>query len=310
MRIVLVDPSRAVQRAMTKLIEEGGHEVIVFADGIDALEHVARDPDVRTLISSTQPFRISGIELCNAARKLSGTRRALHVILMSASDDYHLAVTALDNGADDFINKPPNPDELRARLRLADRVTAMKQQLIVFATTDSLTGLLNRRAFFDAADEMCLAAAGGQPLAAIMFDVDHFKRVNDSHGHEMGDRVLAAIGTHAKVADGLAGRLGGEEFGVLVYGEAQDALAWCGGVQRAIRAQRFQRGGASFGVTCSFGITEWEDDDTIDRALRRADLALYEAKRSGRDRIVAADTFALTPGHDQWQGAARVGGRR
>ncbi len=310
MRIVLVDPSRAVQRAMTKLIEEGGHEVVVFADGLDALDHVARDADVRTLITSTQPFRISGIELCTAARKLSGARRALHVMLMSASDDYHLAVTALDNGADDFINKPPNPDEMRARLRLADRVTAMKQQLITFATTDCLTGLLNRRAFFDAAAEMCLAAADGQPMSAIMFDVDHFKRINDGYGHDMGDRVLAAIGTHARMTDGIAGRLGGEEFCVLTYGEAQDALAWCGGLQDAIRAQRFQHGGASFGVTCSFGIAEWEEDDTIDRALRRADLALYEAKRSGRDRIVAADTFALTPGHDEWQGAARIAGRR
>src|SRR6188474_3160828 len=88
------------------------------------------------------------------ARRLSGARRALHVILMSSTADYYLAITALDNGADDFIHKPPIPDELRARLRLADRVTAMKQQLIQYATTDALTGVLNRRAFFDGATEM------------------------------------------------------------------------------------------------------------------------------------------------------------
>ena len=151
MRIVLVDPSRAVQRAMTGLIAEGGHEVVAFADGLQALSRMTQDGEVRALITSTQPLNISGIELCAAARKLSGTRRALHVILMSSTDDYYLAVTALDNGADDFIHKPPNPDELRARLRLADRVTSMKQQLIQYATTDSLTGLLNRRAFFAAA---------------------------------------------------------------------------------------------------------------------------------------------------------------
>ena len=112
------------------------------------------------VITSTQPLNISGIELCAAARKLSGSRRALHVILMSSTDDYYLAVTALDNGADDFIHKPPNPDELRARLRLADRVTAMKQQLIQYATTNSLTGLFNRRAFFDNVNEVRRAMRG------------------------------------------------------------------------------------------------------------------------------------------------------
>src|SRR6187200_2872806 len=185
MRIVLVDPSRAVQRAMTLLIQQGDHEVVAFADGLEALEGITQDDDVRALITSTQPLNISGIELCAAARKLSGTRRALHVILMSSTDDYYLAVTALDNGADDFIHKPPNPDELRARLRLADRVTTMKQQLIQYATTDSLTGLLNRRAFFDSAAELRRVGEGRRSLSAIMFDIDHFKRINDTYGHEM-----------------------------------------------------------------------------------------------------------------------------
>src|SRR6266567_877339 len=236
MRIVLVDPSRAVQRAMTRLIEEGGHEVVAFADGLQALDGITQDDNVRALITSTQPLSISGIELCAAARKLSGTRRALHVILMSSTDDYYLAVTALDNGADDFIHKPPNPDELRARLRLADRVTSMKQQLIQHATTDSLTALLNRRAFFDGATEMRQTAEAGRPLSAIMFDIDHFKRINDTYGHEVGDQVLAAVGAQAKMADGKAGRLGGEEFCVLASGDVADALECAGELQRSIRA--------------------------------------------------------------------------
>jgi two-component system cell cycle response regulator len=305
MRIALVDPSRAVQRAMTRLIEEGGHEVVAFVDGLEALERIAQDDNVRALITSTQPLNISGIELCAAARKLSGSRRALHVILMSSTDDYYLAVTALDNGADDFIHKPPNPDELRARLRLADRVTAMKQQLIQHATTDPLTGLLNRRAFFDTATEMRQTAEAGKPLSAIMFDIDHFKRINDTYGHDIGDQVLAAVGAEAKMADGKAGRLGGEEFCVLVFGEITDALECAGELQRSIRALRFDYAGQGFAVTCSFGIAEWEAQDAIDRMLRRADMAMYEAKKSGRDRIIASDTFALTNGHDEWCGAVR-----
>ena len=306
MRIVLVDPSRAVQRAMTLLIEQGAHEVFAFADGLEALAFVTQDRDVRTIITSTQPLNISGIDLCAAARKLSGSRRALHVMLMSSTDDYHLAVTALDNGADDFVHKPPNPDELRARLRLADRVTAMKQQLIQYATIDSLTGLFNRRAFFDSAGELRRAGQGKNALSGIMIDIDHFKRVNDSYGHEMGDKVIAAVAGQAKLADGVVGRLGGEEYCVLTCGGIADAMEAAGELQRSIRALRFHHGQQAFGVTCSFGVAEWEERDTIDTMLRRADMAMYEAKKTGRDRIVASDTFVLTKSHDQWAGAARV----
>jgi diguanylate cyclase (GGDEF)-like protein len=310
MRIVLVDPSRAVQRAMTLLIEQGDHEVVPFADGLEALACITQDRDVRTLITSTQPLNVSGIDLCAAARKLSGSRRALHVILMSSTDDYYLAVTALDNGADDFIHKPPNPDELRARLRLADRVTSMKQQLIQYATTDSLTGLNNRRAFFDGAAELRRGTSGKKPLSAIMFDIDHFKRINDSYGHDIGDRVLAAVGGEAKMADGITGRLGGEEFCLLTDGGVTDAMDAAGELQRSIRALRFHHEGQAFGVTCSFGVAEWEEQDTIDLLMRRADMAMYEAKKSGRDRIVASDTFVLTKSHDEWADAVRTAVRQ
>jgi two-component system cell cycle response regulator len=306
MRIVLVDPSRAVQRVMTEVIVEGGHEVAAFTDGREALECIAGDGEVRALITSTQPFGMSGIELCAAARRLSGTRRALHVMLMSSTTDYYLAIEALDNGADDFIHKPPIPDELRARLRLADRVTAMKQQLIQYATTDSLTGVLNRRAFFDSGVERCRAAT---PFAAVMFDVDHFKKVNDTFGHEVGDDVLKGVGGELKLMDGIVGRLGGEEFCVLTDGTAADAVECAEELQRTIRALRFNQGAEQFGVTCSFGVAEWEHENTIDRMLRRADMAMYEAKQTGRDRIVASDTFVLTTRHDEWSETVRANRR-
>ena len=306
MRIVLVDPSRAVQLAMTAVIGEGGHEVMAFADGREALARVTADSNVRALITSTQPLGISGIELCAAARKLSGSRRALHVILMSSTTDYYLAIEAFDSGADDFIHKPPIPDELRARLRLADRVTAMKQQLIQYATTDVLTGVLNRRAFFDGAAERCKA---GKQFAAIMFDVDHFKSVNDTFGHEAGDNVLKGVGGQLKLLDNAAARLGGEEFCVLTGGTVADAIECAEELRRSIRALRFDHDGREFGVTCSFGVAEWEHEEAIDPLLRRADMAMYQAKQTGRDRVVACDTFVLTACHDEWSRAARANRR-
>ena len=117
MRIAVVDPNRAVQRAMTNLIAQGGHDVLTFGEGKKALDCINADAAVSTLITSVQLPDISGLELCSAARKLAGKRRPLVIIVMSSTEDFGLVVKALDNGADDFIHKPPFAEELRARLR-------------------------------------------------------------------------------------------------------------------------------------------------------------------------------------------------
>jgi two-component system, cell cycle response regulator len=121
----------------------------------------------------------------------------------------------------------------------------------------------------------------------------------------MGDAVLAAVGAHTRSMDGLAGRLGGEEFCVLTSGDLADAWDRAGGLHRSLKALRFTHKGEAFGITCSFGIAEWESGDVIDRMLRRADVAMYESKKTGRDRITAADTFVATADHDAWHGAIR-----
>ena len=117
------------------------------------------------------------------ARSLASLRRPLYIIVMSSSDDKHHIVSALDHGADDFISKPPIPEELSARLRAADRVTSMQRELIHNATTDFLTGVLNRRAFFEMAEHVCSRAQTGAPLSAIMCDIEDRKstRLNSSH---------------------------------------------------------------------------------------------------------------------------------
>ena len=117
MQIVLVEPSRAVQRIMVQLIEPGEHEVLAFGNGCNGLDCIASKDDVRTLITSAELGDMSGVDLCASARLLSGAQRPLYIILMSSLDDQTLVVRALDNGADDFIRKPPDAQELRARLK-------------------------------------------------------------------------------------------------------------------------------------------------------------------------------------------------
>jgi two-component system, cell cycle response regulator len=309
MRIVLVDPSRAVQRAMRDLIAQGGHEVLSFYEGQKALDCIKTDVEVRAVITSVQLPDISGLEVCSAARRLVGSRRPLFIIVMSSTEDFGLVVKALDNGADDFIPKPPMVEELRARLRAADRLTSMQCELIKYATTDSLTGLLNRRAFLEDASEACAIADVNSPVSTILFDIDHFKSINDSHGHEAGDVVLATVGTAAKmVANGTVGRLGGEEFCILERCDLADAVELAEALRTSVKNLKFSKGDLR-SITCSFGIAEWEAGDTIDRLLRRADIAMYEAKSLGRDRVVAADQVVAPGRRDGWRDIA-IGAKR
>ena len=307
MRIVLVDPSRTVLRIVTKLIEQGQHEVRPFVDGRAALDYIKSDAEVRALITSTEPESISGVGLCAEARSLASSRRPLYIIVMSSSDDKHHIVSALDHGADDFISKPPIPEELSARLRAADRVTSMQRELIHNATTDFLTGVFNRRAFFEMAAHVCARAQTGAPLSAIMCDIDHFKNINDVHGHQAGDIVLRGVAAAAKSLGQVIGRLGGEEFCFLVQLPLEEAVRFAESFRVTIADLRFESGSEKLSITCSFGVAQWQPGDTIDRLLRAADIALYEAKVDGRNRVVSADQGADASPHQEWRGVTRIG---
>ncbi len=308
MQLVLVDPSRAVQRIMTQLIEPGQHRVHAFNHSSDALACIAANQDIRAFITSGEIDGISGVDLCAAARRVAGPHHPLYIILMSSLNDPHLLAKALDNGADDFIRKPPIVEELQARLRLADRVTLMQRDLIRHATTDFLTGLLNRRAFFEETRAACKRAEEGNPLSAIIFDIDHFKLINDTYGHDVGDVVLQEVAAQARTVEGFAVRLGGEEFCALVERDLVDAMGIAEELGSSIRNLNFKEHG-SFEISCSFGVAEWRRGETIDRLLRRADIAPYQAKTTGRDRVVSSDSFLVTKDHEDWQGAARKGKR-
>ena len=310
MRIALVDQSRTIARIVSELVAADGHEVLGFTDGRAALACLEADTEIRALITSVQLGDLSGIELCAAARELAGSRRPLYVMLMSSSDDRAVVVKALDRGADDFIRKPPDVEELRARLRLADRVTRMQRELIVHATRDSLSGLLNRREFFHRAEDAAAQAAAGRPLSAIMLDIDHFKEVNDRHGHEGGDRAIVSVASQIALIDGVSGRLGGEEFGILLTVDLASAVAMAEELRAAIaQMPSFDVGGAGKSVTASFGVAQWQRGDSIDHLLQRVDMALYQAKRRGRNCVVPAaapDDERTLP---QWRRVVRSSAR-
>jgi two-component system, cell cycle response regulator len=287
MRVVLVDPSRTVLKLVGRLLEARGHEVCAFTDGEAALDCVRSDLNVGALITSAELVSMSGMELCWETRLLATCNRQIYVILMSSSQDRHTLIEALDSGADDYIGKPPVAEELYARLRAAERVATMHNELVRLATTDPLTGVLNRRAFFERARNVCVRAEAGAVLSAILFDIDHFKRVNDLYGHDVGDKAICAVAQEAAKENLIVGRLGGEEFAALVEGRRlADARDIAERLRQKMAALQFDTSQGTMTLTCSLGVSEWEAGDTIDLLLKRADVALYAAKTGGRNRVI------------------------
>ncbi|MEO4048080.1 sensor domain-containing diguanylate cyclase [Pseudomonas sp. CAU 1711] len=168
---------------------------------------------------------------------------------------------------------------------------ALQSELQRLATRDVLTGASNRRHFFEQAQARLLAAQSeGQPLAFLLLDIDDFKKINDAHGHQMGDRVLQRVahcGAYVLRRDDLFGRIGGEEFAALFPDcDLQQARQVAERLQREVQRLRFDVEAGSFAVSISQGITELRAGDALDDLYARADAAMYQAKRAGKDCIV------------------------
>jgi diguanylate cyclase (GGDEF)-like protein len=298
MHVVLVEPSRAAADFVGGMLSARNHQVRTFADGQEALACIKSDPDVDAVITAPEPHSMSGLDLCSETRLVAGSRRPIYVILMSNSPNEDRLTLALDHGADDILNNPPAADELYARLRAAERFSHLQRELIRLAVTDSLTGMFNRRGFFEQTARPCLEAEKGTPLCAIMADIDHFKRINDQHGHDAGDKAIFAVAHELMSGSWHAGRLGGEEFALLLEGRSlAEAATTAETLRGRIAALRIPTGEGLLSLTCSFGVSEWRRGDSIDPLLKRADMALYEAKLAGRDRVVEAAGDFASPGY-------------
>ncbi|MCJ2025752.1 GGDEF domain-containing protein [Methylobacterium sp. J-067] len=286
MQIVVVDSSQVVLRVIGSLLEARGHTVHEFTESDAALAFLTDVPEVRVLITSLEVRPMNGLELCWAVRLLAEDRRPLHIITMSSANSVHNLAEALDSGADDFIEKPPRAEELHARLRAAERMAKLQEELIRLAETDGLTGLLNRRTFRERIDNSIARGITGRPPSLIVVDIDHFKRINDVHGHDVGDEAIRAVAGLLNET-GTVGRLGGEEFGIfLPERDLDSALFHAEGLRVRVRALRIACGDGTIGLTCSFGVSTWAETDTVPALIKRADVALYEAKAAGRNRVM------------------------
>jgi two-component system cell cycle response regulator len=242
-----------------------------------------------------------GLRLCSQLRSIPEARQVPILVIVSDGDRRKLT-QALEMGVNDYLTRPVDKNELVARVRTqlrkkryADRLRRNVQLSLEMAITDQLTGLHNRRYMASHLDNLMVQAVrADKPLAFVIMDIDYFKSVNDNHGHDVGDEVLREfakrIGANIRGID-LACRYGGEEF-VVVMPETDAAFAYS--VAERLRKSiettpiDISRAPGKLGITISIGIASSEGTgDTADNLLRRADQALYSAKRSGRNRVVA-----------------------
>jgi len=292
MRVLIADDTILMRAMLSEMVREFGHSVVLARDGQEALDKAWEEGFDVAIVDWEMP-KLDGIEVCWHLR--SDPRSAYaYLILMTANEEPWRQFKALDAGADDFIPKPVNAALLKARLRAAGRLLAMHEQLLELALTDPLTGVFNRRAFLERAEgELARTRRTGRPLSALMCDIDHFKRINDTHGHAAGDEALkrfaACCRAHLRVSDVL-GRLGGEEFAILLPETgAGEAVLVAERLREAVAGLEVESEEARFGLTVSIGATAFLcGADTVDRALARADEALYRAKTGGRNRVELA----------------------
>jgi two-component system cell cycle response regulator len=274
------------------------HKVDVLANPADAALQVA-DGEYELAIVSMSLGEFDPLRVCSQMRTLEQTR-ALPILLVAEDTDRPRVVRGLDLGVNDFIMRPVERNELAARVRTQIRrhryASELRQsvtQTLALAVTDELTGLYNRR-YFDRHLSLMLERAREQErdMAVMLIDMDFFKSVNDNHGHDIGDAVLKEFSQRLRRnirGVDLACRFGGEEFVVLMpdtdYRQAQ-------GVAERVRMAVAERGFETPGmrpltVTCSVGVALNEHQmDTPEMILKRADVALYRAKREGRNRVV------------------------
>jgi two-component system, cell cycle response regulator len=301
MKILLADDDRVALRLIESQIERWGFKAVLAGDGQAAWDALDKPDGPRIAILDWMMPKLDGPQVC-AKLRASGREDYVYILLLTSRGGRDDIAAGLEAGADDYLVKPFDPVELRARLGVAQRVVGFSQGLLsanamlkTAALTDELTGLLNHGAVMGRLrEEVSRHSRTGLPLGILMSDIDHFKVFNDSYGHCAGDRVLEvvarAILSACRPYD-IVGRYGGEEFLILLpaTGRVQTALV-AERVRASVAAAPASYEGAHLHVTMSVGTSclEAGKASTAESLLKDADDALYSAKASGRDRVCEA----------------------
>jgi diguanylate cyclase (GGDEF)-like protein len=309
MRILLAEDSPVYRHLIGGYLRDWNFEFEVVRDGAQAWT-LLEDPKAPALVLLDWVLpHMDGIELCRKIRERSAADRYIYIILLTAKSNKKDLVVAMQAGADDYLVKPFDAEELKARLIAGKRILDLHKELVsarealrVAATRDFLTRLWNRSevmAFLER--ELIRSGRESKPVGIVLLDIDHFKKINDTFGHGGGDAVLKELARllldHIRVYDGV-GRYGGEEFLLVLPGcELEAAAKRAEEIRRAVATFPFPVNRGITSLTISMGITvaHHASPSTMESLLQRADEALYRAKNSGRNRIEQSMVLPAAP---------------
>jgi two-component system, cell cycle response regulator len=306
MRILIADDDAISRALLKKTLERMEHDVVAVNDGTAAIEALLAADGPRLAILDWMMPGADGLAVCREVRLHA--EAYVYVILLTSRESAEDMVIGLEAGADDFLTKPFNQGEMRARLRSGMRVLDLQAGLLAaqealrhHATLDHLTGLWNRRMILEQLDrELNRVKREKRPLCVAMLDIDRFKRINDEHGHAAGDAVLrdtaAAISSQLREYD-FVGRYGGEEFILLLPGcELAEGQVIAERVRARIAAEPVRYGELLIPVTASLGVATTRSATISGTDLiAAADEALYRAKENGRDRVEVSAGLMVAP---------------
>lgn len=296
-KILIAEDDPVSRRLLEVFLTRWGYQVEVAASGTQALELLEQMDAPRLAVLDWMMPGLEGVQVCRKIRERKG-RPYTYILLLSARGQKEDLLAGLGSGADDYLTKPFDAQELRARLHVGQRILQLQdglmaagEQLLFRATHDSLTGISNRGTVLDALGrERSRQVRGGGSFGIILLDVDHFKYVNDTHGHQCGDAVLQEVSrimTASVRAYDTVGRYGGEEFLIVV--PAADAASVFGlseRIRHTIESKPVATDSGEIPITVSLGLAVSSDVAPLDAEamLNTADNALYRAKELGRNR--------------------------
>jgi diguanylate cyclase (GGDEF)-like protein len=291
-RILVVDDMTTTRRLLGQMLTSQQYTVVEVGSGADALAMLEKDQEIRLVVSDYNMPDMDGFELARRIRRRYPAEQ-VRVIGISSSTDRTTSAGFLKAGAHDFIARPFVLEELQCRIASNAETLLRMRQLHDLAWRDYLTGLFNRRYFFERGPKMIAEATRANlPTCVAILDIDHFKLLNDEHGHDAGDEALRIFAGHLgdslQSQPHLLARLGGEEFALLLPGVSEsEAASLTEGIRARVASRSIGVGKLTLGLTVSIGLAEMTAGGSLDLALRKADRALYAAKQAGRNRIQA-----------------------